>query len=133
MQEIKNARKKLDDKLGLAKSQAASKGAESGVPQPVKQNKFVRVAIQEESDEDEEESEKPKETFEVGKEEAVASDEPKPQAPGIQEVDSKENPNWWKKSSETLNYDDFNVEQKGNGAEDIDGSEFLKQADVMKK
>ena len=97
----------------------------------MKQNKFVRVAIQEESDEEEEE--KAHETFEVGKEDHnesaadVAKEVPKPSAPVIQEVDSKENPNWWKKSSETLNYDDFNVEQKkNNGVEDIDGSEFLK-------
>jgi tetratricopeptide (TPR) repeat protein len=64
MNEIKTARKKLDDKLGSVK-----KSSDAPKAQPAKQeNKFHRVAIQEESDEDEEQAENESKTFEVSKE-----------------------------------------------------------------
>jgi len=61
MTEIKNARKKLDDKLLTTKSAPESDKA----PVETKpKNKFVRVAIQEESDEDEDQ-EAPESSFKV--------------------------------------------------------------------
>jgi hypothetical protein len=50
MQELKNARKKLEDKLGTSNKTSSNKTSEA---KPAT-NKFTRVAIQEESDEDEE-------------------------------------------------------------------------------
>jgi hypothetical protein len=49
MQELKNARKKLEDKVGTSKPDSTQQ------QKPAK-NKFTRVAIQEESDEDEDAS-----------------------------------------------------------------------------
>jgi hypothetical protein len=49
MQELKNARKKLEDKVGTSK-------LDSTQQQKPAKNKFTRVAIQEESDEDEDAS-----------------------------------------------------------------------------
>jgi tetratricopeptide (TPR) repeat protein len=131
MQEVKNARKKLDDKLDSVKpntSEHASKPAA-----PAKQNKFVRVAIQEESDEDEEETpqiqgsssgDKPS-TFNVEKSEPGTTKEEEPQkaevssTPAIEVLESKENPTWWKKSSDNLDYDDFNVPSSKPADEEI--------------
>ena len=107
MQEIKNARKKLDEKLGT------SNGSTS-LPAAHAKNKFTRVAIQEELDEGEDE--KPKdETFNVtkGGETEQSTEEPK-KSVLIEEVKSttesiysQEDKTWWKKGTETLNYDDF--------------------------
>lgn len=57
MNELKQARKKLDEKV----SKPASKTEETKAKEPLttqKENKFVRVAIQEESDEEEGEEQK---------------------------------------------------------------------------
>lgn len=103
MNEVKSARKKLDDKLI---------GSNAKTPAPVSkeiEKKFVRVAIQEESDEDEEQKAEQPATFQVVKDSAedpVIEDEVVQQKM-VEVLDSKENPNWWKKSSETLNPDDF--------------------------
>ena len=57
MTEIKNARKKLEDKLGSVKSETKATPTSAPVaPAKPAANKFVRVAIQEESDEDEAET-----------------------------------------------------------------------------
>jgi len=46
MQEVKNARKKLEEKLGTVKPAASSGGDQTAKSvAPLKQNKFVRVAI----------------------------------------------------------------------------------------
>lgn len=118
--EIKNARKKLDDKLGTTKS--ADPGAKPVETKP--KNKFVRVAIQEESDEDEEAA--APESFKV----STAKDE-EPEAPVLEErkpaievVESKENSDWWKKGSETLSYDEFETKA---------GAKMVAEADVLKK
>ncbi len=73
MQELKNARKKLEDKVGTSKPDSTQQ------QKPAK-NKFTRVAIQEESDEDEDAS-KPSEggSFQVSKEteDPTITEEPK--------------------------------------------------------
>lgn len=103
MNEVKSARKKLEDKLVVPNKTAAPVTKET-------EKKFVRVAIQEESDEEEgEEKKEDKGTFQVCKEEALIQEVPPPTTQQKVEVlDSKENtPNWWKQSSESLNPDDF--------------------------
>lgn len=71
MQEIKNARKKLDDKLSTTAKKSEPTSVTSEPAKPA--NKFVRVAIQEE-DEEEESTPAPAKTsttsFEVSKESA---------------------------------------------------------------
>jgi len=125
MNELKNARKKLDDKLeGVSTKgdKSTTSGQTTSAPaKPQETNKFVRVAIQEESDEDEaaaEPSDKTGATFDVSKDSTVTEDpkvveESKSSAgaPGIQVVNSKDNQNWWKQSSDTLNYDDYKEEK----------------------
>lgn len=110
MQEIKNARAKLDQKLGTKASTAPTL-------QPAK-NKFTRVAIQEESEEDEEKATPAEgESFKVTKGGEVEEEAPKkllieevkstptPTQPKKQE--EKKTGDWWKKSDDSLNYDDF--------------------------
>lgn len=102
MNEVKSARKKLEDKLVVPNKTAAPVAKET-------EKKFVRVAIQEESDEEEgEEKKEDKGTFQVGKEEALIQEVPPTTQQKVEVLDSKENtPNWWKQSSESLNPDDF--------------------------
>ncbi len=103
--EVKACRKKLDDKLDSVKSAPATEEAKPAPVQAAKSvNKFVRVAIQEESDEEEEEL-------------PAATQEPASEAKNtttsmvIEEVSSTENTensaSWWKQSTDKLNVDDF--------------------------
>ena len=119
MTEIKNARKKLEDKLVATKSSDAPAKPVETKPK----NKFVRVAIQEESDEDEEAA--APESFNVSSakdEDAEAPVEEK--KPAIEVVESKENSDWWKKGSETLSYDEFETKA---------GAKMVAEADALKK
>ena len=88
MQEVKSARKKLDDKLLKVKQDV----------------QFVRVPIEEESEEDDNQVAQDAlkllgQTFEEEAKKDI-----------IKEVGSKDNDNWWKKGSENMNYDDYKVE-----------------------
>ncbi len=90
MLELKQARQKLDGKIGTSTS--ASNGQTQSQQQ--KSNKFVRVAIQEE-DEEEEESK-------------VSNDTETASKPVIEEVKSTAatDSNWWKNDSD-IKYEDF--------------------------
>ena len=88
MQEVKSARKKLDDKLLKVKQDV----------------QFVRVPIEEESEEDDNQVAQDAlkllgQTFEEEAKKDI-----------IKEVGSKDTDNWWKKGSENMNYDDYKVE-----------------------
>lgn len=116
MQEIKNARKKLDDKM-------VPKDSSTSQPAPQPKNKFTKVAIQEESDEEEaaEATTSSKtESFNITKggdekeddaPKKVLIEEVKQLTKQANEADTK-SADWWKKSGDSLNYDDFKPSPK---------------------
>lgn len=107
MQELKAARKKLDEKLGSGAKNSDGKTT----AQHKQENKFVRVAIQEEDDE-EEETEKKEPSFQVST--AAPTDTAEEPKPKVEVVQSKDNESWWKQSSDTMSYDDLKP-SKPNG------------------
>lgn len=98
MQEVKSARKKLEEKLAAPAKTAPPKEAPTSQKAEPAPNKFVRVAIQEESDEEEEE-----------KEPVIVTEEKPPKVEVLQSSETPQSTWSWKQSSETLKYDDFKV------------------------